>query len=340
MKHLLVTGGLGFLGSNFLRWYHRRHRRVKLTNIDCLTYAAGIDNLGNLRSSPEYEEHRVDITNGRRLRSVWPDDPVTVVHFAAETHVDRSLQDAQPFVRTNILGMQNILEMARRNPVRRVIIISTDEVYGATPARGKFREDQPLAPTNPYAASKAGGDLLALAYRQTYNLPINILRSVNVYGPRQYPEKFIPLFITNALNGRELPLYGDGNQQRDWLWVEDFCEAVRRLVNAPQPEHPIYNISAGNQQRNRDVAKTIMRLTDCSPGQLRPVADRPGHDRRYALNDRHFRKEFSWRPKTPWPDGIRKVTAWYRANAAWVKKRQRQSYRSYYRKQYHWRFDE
>lgn len=337
MKRLLVTGGLGFLGSNFLRCWHRRYPRSPIVNIDRLTYAGGADNPGTVCSSPAYAEHRITITNARRLREVWPQGPVTVVHFAAETHVDRSLLDAQPFVRTNVLGTHTILELARTFPVERVIVISTDEVYGPTPPRRKFRESQPLNPTNPYAASKAAADLLALSYRQMYDMPVIILRSVNVYGPRQYPEKFIPLFVTRALAGEPLPLYGDGRQQRDWLWQEDFCEAVRLLVQARSPRHPVYHLAAGNHHRNVDVARTIIALTGCAPDLLRRVADRPGHDARYALDDLRFREEFKWRPQMAWREGLQRTVEWYKDHPGWISSRLRRTYLAYYQRQYQWR---
>ncbi|MFC1475569.1 dTDP-glucose 4,6-dehydratase [Candidatus Zixiibacteriota bacterium] len=337
MKRLLVTGGCGFLGSNFLRLWHRRYPRSAVSNVDCLTYAGGADNPGKICTSPVYVEHRIDITRQQRLRAIWPKDPVTVVHFAAETHVDRSLLDAQPFVRANVLGTHSILESARMFPVERVIIISTDEVYGPTPPRRKFKESQALNPTNPYAASKASADMLALSYQRTYDIPVIILRSVNAYGPRQYPEKFIPFFITRALAGQSLPLYGDGRQQRDWLWPEDFGEAVRLLIVARRPRQRIYHIAAGNHRRNMDVARAIIRLTGCAPDLLRRVADRPGHDLRYALEDTLFRNEFGWAPKTTWREGLQKTVEWYRENTTWVKKRLRRSFFDYYRRQYRWR---
>ena len=339
MHRLVVTGGFGFLGGNFLRWWHQRHPRTEITNIDCLTYAGGADNPGDVRRSRGYREHRIDLVNFRRLREVWPRKPATIIHFAAETHVDRSLLDAQPFMRTNVLGTQAVLELARSFPVRRLIIVSTDEVFGPTPARRRFEEDQPLAPTNPYAASKAAADLLALAYRRTYALPIIILRSVNVYGPRQHPEKFIPLFAANALAGRPLPLYGDGNQERDWLWVEDFCAAAGCLIEARAPRQDAYHIAAGHHLRNRQVAEAIVELTGCAKRLLRPVADRPGHDRRYALNDRCFRTEFGWRPEISWTEGICRTVEWYTANQSWVRRRMRRSFLDYYRRQYGWRLD-
>jgi len=339
MKNVLVTGGLGFLGSNFLRLWHRRYPRSRIINVDRLTYAGGIDNLGKLRESPLYAESRLDLADLRRLRELKPKTPVTIVHFAAETHVDRSLLDAQPFIRTNIQGTHALLQFARLREAERVIIISTDEVYGPTPQRQKFKETQPLNPTNPYAASKAAADLLALAYRHTHDVPVYILRSVNVFGPRQYPEKFMPLFITNALAGKPLPLYGDGLQERDWLWHEDFCEAVRLLVVARSPEHHVYHIAAGNQKRNIDVAQAIISGTNCPRQLLRHVADRVGHDTRYALNDSRFRREFNWHPTMPWPDGLKETIEWYRTHPAWINKRLRRSFFAYYRRQYHWRLD-
>jgi dTDP-glucose 4,6-dehydratase len=339
MTTIIVTGGLGFLGSNFLRLWHRRYPRSQIINIDRLTYAGGTDNLEALRDDPVYTEFRLDVADLRRLSRIKPQQPVTIIHFAAETHVDRSLLDAQPFVHTNVLGTHALLQYARMISARRVIIISTDEVYGPTPTRRKFGEQQPLNPANPYAATKAAADLLALACRRTHDLPVIILRSVNVFGPRQYPEKFIPLFTTNALAGKPLPLYGAGEQQRDWLWHEDFCEAVRLLVVARSPQAPIYHIAAGNQHRNLDVARAIIAETQCPPELLQQVADRPGHDPRYALSDSLFRTEFDWRPKMPWRDGLRLTVEWYRTHPEWVRNRRRRSFHEYYRRQYQWRLD-
>lgn len=339
MNLLLITGGLGFLGSNFIRWQRTHDPDTKIINVDCQTYAAGTDNLGSIRSAAGYTEFDTDITNMENLRNMWPKEPVTVVHFAAETHVDRSLLNASPFAETNILGTLSVLEVARNSPVERLIIISTDEVYGPTPSPQKYTEAQALDPTSPYAASKASADLLALTYKRTYNVPVTILRSVNVYGPRQHPEKFIPLFITQALAGEPLPLYGDGKQQREWLWVEDFCGAVQILAQANEPAHTVYNVAAGNNLRNLDVAQAIIELTGCSGDLLRLVADRPGHDRRYASDDIRFREEFGWKPRTQWEDGIKETVDWYQANEKWVKRRFRQSFFEYYREQYQWRLD-
>ncbi len=338
MSLLIVTGGYGFLGSNFIRHWAKR-RRSAISNVDCLTYAGGRDNLGEVTKSSRYSEHRVDIATLKKLRAVWPDQRATVVHFAAETHVDRSLLDAQPFTRTNIQGTLSLLEIARMVPVRRLIVISTDEVYGPAAPRRKFRPDSPLQPTNPYAASKAAADMLALSYRKSYGLPVVILRSVNVYGPRQYPEKFIPLAVTNALAGKAVPVYGDGRQHRDWLWVDDFCAAVYRLATAAVVEQDIYHIAGHNHQRNHHVAEQILRLTGGQKEQLQFVADRPGHDRRYALDDREFRKEFDWSPEMSWRDGLAHTVDWYRENARWITRRKEKGYHDYYRRMYHWRLN-
>ncbi len=340
MSLLLVTGGYGFLGANFIRYWRRRHPRAHLVNIDYLTYAGGRDNLGELIHSPRYTEQRIDIANLGKLHAVWPKRRTTVVHFAAETHVDRSLIDAQPFSRTNIQGTLSLLEIARTMPIDRLIIISTDEVYGPTPPRQKYREGQPLRPTNPYAASKASADLLALAYRSSYDLPIVILRSVNVYGPRQYPEKFIPLAVTNALAGSPVPVYGDGEHQRDWLWVDDFCAAVYHLVSTTSIKHPVYHIAAHNHRRNYQVAEQIIRLSGGEPEQLQYVADRPGHDRRYALDDRRFREEFDWEPKKRWRNGLKETVQWYRENTRWIARRRKKKFHDYYRRTYQWRLNE
>jgi len=339
MKLLLITGGLGFLGSNFIRWQRTHDPGIKIINVDCHTYAAGMDNLGSIRSAAGYTEFGIDITNTRHLRGLWPKEPVTVVHFAAETHVDRSLLNALPFAETNILGTLSVLEVARNSAVERLIIVSTDEVYGPTPSPQKYTETQAMNPTSPYAASKGSGDLLALTYQRTYDVPVTILRSVNVYGPRQHPEKFIPLFITQALAGEPLPLYGDGKQQREWLWVEDFCKAVGLLVQARAPAHTVYHVAAGDHLCNLDVAQAIIELTGCPNDLLRLVADRPGHDRRYALDDTRFREEFGWQPQTHWEDGIKKTVDWYNKNRKWIKRRLHRSFHEYYQRQYQWRLD-
>jgi dTDP-glucose 4,6-dehydratase len=320
---LLVTGGCGFLGSHFIRAWLRDNTEDSISNVDCLTYAGSLENLEEAATNPRHTHIDADIADPAAMRSVWKERFDTVVHFAAETHVDRSLEDASRFVRTNVLGTQVLLECARRQGGVGVLIISTDEVYGPTPKGAVFGIGEPLRPTSPYAASKAAADWMALAYRSSFDLDVSIIRSVNVYGPRQFPEKFIPLFVTNALSGESLPLYGHGRQRRSWLHVEDFVSGVSAILSdaAKRQEKPIWHLGSSWELENRDIAKTICELCNADPGLLTYVADRPGHDQRYALDFSQTARIFDWTPRIKFEDGIVSTVNWIREHLDWCRSR-------------------
>jgi dTDP-glucose 4,6-dehydratase len=314
---LLVTGGAGFIGSNFIRYFLRRHPRTRLINLDKLTYAGNLDNLRDVERHPRYTFVRGDIRD-RRLVDRLMKRVQGVVHFAAETHVDRSILDAGEFVLTDVHGTFTLLEALRHAPrVEFLLHVSTDEVYGSR-RTGFFKEDDAFNPSSPYAASKAGADRLAFAYWVTYGLPVLIIRPSNNFGPYQYPEKFIPLFATNALDDKPLPLYGRGRNVRDWLYVEDCCRAVEAVIQKGKLGEA-YNAGAGNEQRNIDVARTIVAALGKPQSLIHLVPDRLGHDWRYALDCRKLRA-LGWRPEARFQDALRRTVEWYRANPAWWRK--------------------
>jgi len=313
-KTLLVTGGAGFIGSNFIRSVLGRHPGVRVVNLDKLTYAGNLENLRDVEADPRYEFVRGDIRD-RELAGRLFGRAQAVVHFAAETHVDRSIVDAGEFVLTDVHGTYVLLEALRASPGVEVFVhISTDEVYGSRDA-GFFVEADPVAPSSPYAASKAGADRLAFAYHVTYGLPVVILRPSNNYGPYQFPEKLIPLFVTNALEGKTLPLYGQGTNVRDWLHVADNCRAVETALLKGMPGEA-YNVGAGNEVRNIDVAGRICDLLGKPRDIIRLVADRAGHDRRYAVDWSKMRA-LGWAPETPFEAGLEATVRWYESHRPW-----------------------
>ncbi len=316
-KTLLVTGGAGFIGSNFIRFLLRRDTELRIINLDTLTYAGNLDNLRDVESDPRYEFIHGDIRDRELVARVFPRIQA-VVHFAAETHVDRSIVDAGEFVLTDVFGTYILLEALRAHRQLEVFVhISTDEVYGSRD-EGAFTESDALNPSSPYAASKAGADRLVHAYWVTYNLPVVILRPSNNFGPYQYPEKFIPLFTTNALEGRTLPLYGAGTNVRDWLFVEDCCRAVElAVVRGVAGE--AYNVGAGNEIRNIEVAERIVDLVGRPRDLIKLVADRPGHDRRYAVDSAKIRS-LGWKPEQRFEDALAATVSWYGENEAWWRK--------------------
>lgn len=321
----LVTGGCGFLGSHFVRRWLRDNADTSVVNADCLTYAGSIDNLEEAADDPRYRHVPIDIADRSEVDQLWDEPFDCVVHFAAETHVDRSLENAGRFVRTNVLGTQTLLAslMASGRAATPVIVISSDEVYGPTPDGQNFGPDQPLRPTSPYAASKAGADLLALAYAKSHDLDITLLRSVNVYGPRQYPEKMIPLFVSRALAGETLPLYGDGSQHRCWLYVDDFVEGAVCLINNPEKRrrHPVWHLGSAFELENRAIAESLCDLCGVAHAQITSVPDRPGHDQRYALDYKQTTDQLGWAPKVSPTDGLRVTVEWIRNNQDWCHRR-------------------
>ena len=330
---VLVTGGAGFIGSNFVRLLLKTHQDVAVLNFDKLTYAGNPESLADLAGDPRYEFFRGDITDPQAVEQAFQQRPDAVVNFAAETHVDRSIEDASPFLRTNILGTQCLLEAARRHKLPRFVHISTDEVYGSAPAEVSFTEEATLDPRSPYAASKAAADHFVSAYANTYGVSAVILRCTNNYGPYQFPEKLIPLMIANARQDRELPIYGDGMQERDWLFVEDYCHAIALAVEHAQAGS-IYNVSAGSPQPNLKIVRTILSHLGKPESLIKYVKDRPGHDRRYALDSSKIRRELGWEPKVSFEDGIHRTIDWYVLNTTWLEHARSGEYLKYYERHY------
>ena len=333
MVNVLVTGGAGFIGSNFVRWAHAAHPDWHLATLDKLTYAGRLENLRDLEGSPRHRFVKGDIADAAVAAPLVKDAEI-VVHFAAETHVDRSLMAAGEFITTDVFGTFVLLEAARDAPrLRRFVQISTDEVYGSVPA-GHSRETDELRPRNPYSASKAAADRLAYSYWATYQVPVVITRASNNYGSHQFPEKVIPLFITNALENLPLPLYGDGLNVRDWLHVDDHCRAIDLVIERGVPGE-VYNVGGGNEIPNIELTRRILALTGRPESLITPVADRPGHDRRYALDTTKLRA-LGWTPREAFEAGLAGVVNWFRQNEWWWRpiKEQDPAFREYYQRQY------
>src|SRR5687767_3818526 len=333
MVNVLVTGGAGFIGSNFVRYALASHSTWQVTTLDKLTYAGRLENLQGLLDHPRHTFVKGDVADPAVAAPLVKASDI-VVHFAAETHVDRSLMSAGEFITTDVYGTFVLLEAAREaRGLRRFVQISTDEVYGSVP-EGMSCETAELRPRNPYAASKAGADRLAYSYWATYDVPVIVTRASNNYGPFQFPEKIIPLFITNALDDRPVPLYGDGLNERDWLHVADHCRALELLIDAGEPGE-VYNIGGGNHVRNIDLTREILRLLGKPDALIRPVADRPGHDRRYCLDTAKV-QALGWSPRVPFGEGLADTVAWYRANQRWWRpiKQDDPAFRAYYQDQY------
>jgi dTDP-glucose 4,6-dehydratase len=316
-RRLLITGGAGFIGSHFVRYLLRTYPDVRLVNLDKITYAGNLENLRDVENDPRYEFVRGDIRDKDLVRAIY-NKVQGVVHFAAETHVDRSILDAGEFVLTDVFGTFVLLDCLKTAPqIEFFIHISTDEVYGSRD-RGFFKEDDPLHPSSPYAASKAGADRLAYAYHVTHELPVIIARPSNHYGPHQYPEKVIPLFVTRAMEDQALPLYGKGTNVRDWLYVGDGCRAIDLLIRRGRAGE-VYNVGAGNEVQNIRLAELICDLLGKPRGLITFVTDRLGHDRRYALDCRKMRA-LGWQPETPFDEGMAATVRWYRENEEWWRK--------------------
>jgi dTDP-glucose 4,6-dehydratase len=331
---LLVTGGCGFIGTNFIRYFHETHPGQKLVNLDKLTYAGNLGNLSDIESEPFYTFVRGDICDRATVDRVLGDHGIDrVVNFAAETHVDRSITGPAVFMETNAGGTNVLLDSARENGVKRFVQVSTDEVYGSLGAAGKFTESTPLHPNSPYAASKAAGDLLAQAYHHTYGLPVLITRCSNNYGPYQFPEKLLPLMISNALAGRKLPVYGDGANVRDWIHVRDHCEAVAAVLEKGTPGE-VYNIGGGNEWKNIDLVKLLLKKLGKPESLITFVRDRPGHDRRYAIDSGKISQELKWKPEISFDEGLGRTVEWYLAHEDWRRSVETGEYKEYYRKMY------
>jgi len=328
---VLVTGGAGFIGSHFVRLLLQQGD-MDVVNLDALRYSGNLDNLRDIEARPQYAFVRGDICDAALVERVVRENRIeAVVNFAAETHVDRSILEPGGFVRTDVVGTSVLLEAARACGVKRFVQVSTDEVYGDV-SSGRSKESDPLAPRSPYSASKAGGDLLALSYFTTYRFPVMVTRGSNTFGPNQYPEKFIPLFVTNAIEEQPLPLYGDGLQQRDWLYVQDHCEGIALVLAKGEPGQA-YNVGVGEERPNREVAEAILDLLGKPLSLIRHVTDRPGHDRRYALDCGKI-ANLGWSPRFPFGEALKSTVAWYRDNAWWWQKIKSGEFRAYYEKMY------
>ena len=327
---LLVTGGAGFIGSNFVHLILREHPEYVVINLDKLTYAGNLANLKDVEDLPNYRFVKGDIADPELVSQTVKDVDV-IVNFAAETHVDRSIHSAGAFIDTDVKGNFILLEEARRAGVQKVVCVSTDEVYGSI-EDGAFTESDRLNPRNPYSASKAGGELLASAFYHTYGMPVVVTRGSNNYGPYQYPEKLIPLFVTNAIDDLPLPLYGDGLNVRDWLHVEDHCRGIEFVISKGEPGE-VYNIGADNQHTNIEITRIILDHLGKSEDQIRYVTDRPGHDRRYAIDSSRMRA-LGWEPQKDFMEGIKETVDWYVQNEWWWRPLKSGEYLEYYKKQY------
>ena len=330
MKKIVVTGGAGFIGSNFVRMLLRRRNAAKVIVLDKLTYAGNLVNLKGLEKDRRFKFIKGDICNAKLLDQILPGTDI-IYNFAAETHVDRSILEAGSFVRTDVVGTYTLLQKTLEYKVPRFLQVSTDEVYGSV-LKGSFKETDPIKPNSPYSASKAGADMLVRAFNKTYGLPALITRSSNNYGPYQHPEKFVPLFTTNAIERMPLPLYGDGKNVRDWIYVEDNCRAID-LVGRKGKVGEVYNIGAGDEKTNIEIARKIVKLTGADPSLLTLVSDRPGHDRRYSVATRKI-KALGWSKKTTYSEGMKKTVRWYQQNEDWWRPVREGSFKKYYSKMY------
>lgn len=348
MKTILITGGAGFIGSNFVKLILDRHPEYKIINIDALTYAGNLETLKDIDTNPNYEFIKADIRNREQIEDIFRNNEINaVVNFAAESHVDRSIEDPEIFLTTNILGTQVLLDTAKKywkidpadkystdyKPGVKFLQVSTDEVYGALGETGMFVETMPLMPNSPYSASKASADMIVRAYHETYGMPVNITRCSNNYGPYQFPEKLIPLMINNCLEGKDLPVYGDGMQVRDWLHVSDHCAAIDTVLHKGI-DGEVYNIGGNNEKANIELVKLIISTLGKSEDLIKHVKDRPGHDRRYAIDNTKITTELGWAPAYTFEQGIKETIQWYLDNTEWVENILSGDYAKYYDEMY------
>jgi len=348
MKTILVTGGAGFIGSNFVKLMLEKHPEYKIINIDALTYAGNLENLKDIDSNSNYEFIKVDIRDREKIEEVFKNNEITsVVNFAAESHVDRSIEEPEVFLTTNIIGTQVLLDTAKKywkvnpkdkyckeyKPGVKFLQVSTDEVYGALGETGMFVETMPLMPNSPYSASKASADMIVRAYNETFGMPVNITRCSNNYGPYQFPEKLIPLMINNCLNEKDLPVYGDGMQVRDWLHVSDHCSAIDTVLHKGK-DGEVYNIGGNNEKANIEIVKLIIGTLGKTEGLIKYVKDRPGHDRRYAIDNTKITTELGWEPAYTFEQGMKETIQWYLENTKWIENIISGDYANYYDKMY------
>ncbi len=333
---ILVTGGCGFIGSNFVRYLLKNHPDYSVINVDKLTYAGNLENLSGLSNAPRYHFIRADITDAPQMEELIAKGVNAIVNFAAESHVDRSIEDPQAFMKTNVFGTFVLLEAVRKVfPKQRIrfLHISTDEVYGSLGESGAFTEETPLAPNSPYSASKAAADMMVRAYCNTYGLAGLVTRCSNNYGPYQFPEKLIPLMISNAVEDKEVPVYGDGLNVRDWIYVEDHCRALDQVLHQGQ-EGEVYNVGGRSERTNLSVVQTILDHLGKPHSLIRFVKDRPGHDRRYAIDFSKIERDLSWRPQVSFEEGIRLTVEWYQEHRPWWRKIKSGEYMNYYKRMY------
>lgn len=348
MKTILVTGGAGFIGSNFVKLMLEKHPDYRIINVDALTYAGNLENLKDIDNNPNYKFIKADIRDREKIEEIFKNNDITsVVNFAAESHVDRSIEEPEVFLTTNIIGTQVLLDIAKKywkvNPSDKYckeykegvkfLQVSTDEVYGALGKTGKFVETMPLMPNSPYSASKASADMIVRAYHETFGLPINITRCSNNYGPYQFPEKLIPLMINNCLKEKELPVYGDGMQVRDWLHVYDHCSAIDIVLHKGR-DGEVYNVGGNNEKTNIEIVKFIIHTIGKSESLIKYVKDRPGHDRRYAIDNTKITTELGWKPVYTFEQGMKETIQWYLENTEWIENIISGEYASYYDKMY------
>lgn len=333
--NVLVTGGCGFIGSNLVHYLRAKRPAWTVVTLDKLTYAGNLENLADLEADHRHLFVKGDICDRAVLDPVLAENAIEVVlHLAAESHVDRSILGPEVFVHTNVLGTQKLLEASKAAGIRRFVMVSTDEVYGSLGATGAFTEASPLQPSSPYSASKAAADLITLAYGHTFGLDVVVTRCSNNYGRYQFPEKLIPLMIVNALHDKPLPVYGDGGNVRDWLHVEDHCEALLAVLERGRAGE-VYNIGGGAERKNVDLVRALLQLLDKSESLIRFVADRPGHDRRYAIDPGKVRSELGWKPAHTFEEGLAETVRWYVDNTAWWEHVHSGAYRQYFDSQYH-----
>ena len=333
---ILVTGGCGFIGSNFVRYILNGYPNYSVLNVDKLTYAGNLENLADLASSPRYRFVKTDIAEAPRIEAIIREGIDAIVNFAAESHVDRSIEDPGAFIKTNVFGTFVLLEAVRKvfpKQKIRIVHVSTDEVYGSLGESGAFTEETPLAPNSPYSASKTAADMLVRAYHQTYGFPTSITRCSNNYGPYQFPEKLIPLLISNAIEDKELPIYGDGMNVRDWIYVEDHCRALDTVLHHGK-EGEVYNIGGRSEKPNLEVVKTVLDQLGKPHSLIRFVKDRPGHDRRYAMDFSKIERELGWRPIISFNEGVHLTVEWYGTHQDWWRKIKTGEYLKYYERMY------
>lgn len=348
MKTILVTGGAGFIGSNFVKLMLEKRPEYKIINIDALTYAGNLENLKDIDGNPNYEFIKVDIRDRERIEEIFKNNDIdSVVNFAAESHVDRSIEEPEVFLTTNIIGTQVLLDTAKKywklnpkdkyckeyKPGVKFLQVSTDEVYGALGETGMFVETMPLMPNSPYSASKASADMIVRAYSETFGMPVNITRCSNNYGPYQFPEKLIPLMINNCLEEKDLPVYGDGMQVRDWLHVSDHCSAIDTVLHKGK-DGEVYNIGGNNEKANIEIVKLIIGTLGKAEDLIKYVKDRPGHDRRYAIDNTKITTELGWEPAYTFEQGMKETIQWYLENTKWIENIISGDYANYYDKMY------